>query len=72
MDLGRPGTTTADMIQVARLALDVGLEDEALTLLQDVLAIAPEFPPAHALLADYYDKRGEVKAARYHFGKIRP
>jgi Tfp pilus assembly protein PilF len=53
-------------LQRAEACLGAGREEEALRLLAPVLEPAPGSAPAHALLADYYERKGQPERAAEH------
>jgi predicted Zn-dependent protease len=59
-------------LRAAQALLDVGQDEQALELLQAALADAPDLAPAHRLLADYYDRRGQPRVAAGHRRRAGP
>jgi tetratricopeptide (TPR) repeat protein len=53
-------------LQKAEAHLAAGQEEEALRLLTGLLEGDPGFAPAHALLASYYERRGQPERAAEH------
>jgi tetratricopeptide (TPR) repeat protein len=53
-------------LQRAEAGLAAGREEEALRLLTELLEQDPGFAPAHALLAAYYERKGQPERAAEH------
>jgi tetratricopeptide (TPR) repeat protein len=53
-------------LDVARWMFDHGREDEALRWTKHVLELDPKYAPANALLADYYQRKGDVGLANFY------
>ena len=62
----RSPTDPAPRLELGRICLQNGQDQEALRWLSGALQIAPDYRPAHRLLADYYDKHGDAERADFH------
>lgn len=60
-------TTPDDLLSLAACANQAGQTDLAETTCQQILTLAPEHGPAHHLLGEALQKRGDKAAAREHF-----
>lgn len=62
--------TAAVRVQVAEAMLGAGRPEEARSLLESVLAEEPDFVPAHRVLADYFEQKGQPERAAEHRRKM--
>ena len=53
-------------VRLAESLLNDGHTKDGLGLMQTVLSRAPSFPPAHRVLADYFEKQGDSARAAQH------
>jgi tetratricopeptide (TPR) repeat protein len=64
--------TPAMRVQIGEAMLDAGKPEEALALLEALLAEAPDFAPAHRVLARYYEQKGQADRAAEHRRRAGP
>jgi len=67
----QPGNVSLE-IRLAQTYLAAGQDDAGLMLLENLVARDRDCAPAHAALADYYDKHGNPKRAAEHRRKAGP
>src|SRR5262249_10885287 len=52
--------------ELGKLLLDLGRKDIGLNWLRSALEQNPRYPPAHAALAEYFQRQGDPDKAAYH------
>jgi len=64
--------TINDRLEAARIAEELGVEEQALMWLRSALILAPQDRKVHERLAEYYKNHGDLEKFRHHQAKAMP